>query len=115
MYIPAGLLIIGKIHKEAHIFQILSGDVTFVQENNGLKRYIGPCMFQVPGGIQKILLTHTDIHIATFTSTDITDVNLWEAENLTTSYEAVGKVEPEVEVIELLSMYEQYEKKEISA
>jgi hypothetical protein len=70
---PAGQLIISKIHKQQHPYFILSGDVSVMTEN-GVVRYNTPFNGITEAGTQRILYTHTETTWITVQRTDETDV-----------------------------------------
>jgi ribosomal protein L31 len=70
---PAGQLIISKIHKQQHPFFILSGDVSVMTEN-GVVRYNKPFNGITEVGTQRILYTHAETTWITVQRTDETDV-----------------------------------------
>ena len=70
---PAGQLIISKIHKQQHPFFILSGDVSVMTEN-GVVRYNKPFNGITEAGTQRILYTHAETTWITVQRTNETDV-----------------------------------------
>lgn len=59
IFLPAGSLIIGKIHKHAHLNFVMSGDVSVVTFE-GIRRIKAPCVFTSTPGTKRFLYTHTD-------------------------------------------------------
>lgn len=59
MYIPADSVIVGKIHKHAHLNFILFGKVT-VATKDGIETLVGPCSMISTAGTKRALYTHTD-------------------------------------------------------
>ena len=70
---PAGQLIISKIHKQQHPFFILSGDVSVMTEK-GVVRYNKPFNGITEAGTQRILYTHAETTWITVQRTNETDV-----------------------------------------
>lgn len=112
-YHPAGILVVGKIIRQAHIFLLLEGQLTIVTEDIGSKTYVAPAIINVPAGIQKVALSHTDCQIATIHSVaagvvyDISDVPLLEAGLVADFYAEIGKEDPVIDDINLLDLYQE--------
>lgn len=56
---PAGMLIVSKIHKKMHPFFVLKGDVSVLTEN-GIERLVAPYAGITPAGTKRILFTHEE-------------------------------------------------------
>lgn len=59
IFMPAGTLVIGEIHKTEHFNVLLSGEVT-IFTIEGVERVSAPHRFISQPGIQKVLLIHVD-------------------------------------------------------
>lgn len=59
LMIPAGNVVIGKIHRHEHLVQLLSGEAT-VYTDKGMERIVGPKTWVSPPGVKRALMTHTD-------------------------------------------------------
>jgi hypothetical protein len=59
MFIQESGLVIGKVHKNDHIWFLLSGELEIVTET-GLEFYIGPCYIKSPAGTKRVLHAVTD-------------------------------------------------------
>lgn len=59
IFIPKGMIIVGKIHKHSHPNFLLSGEVTVVTEE-GIKRFKAPQSLISPAGTKRVLYTHED-------------------------------------------------------
>jgi len=59
MKMPEGTTIIGKIHKEDHIWFLLKGHIK-VATLNGNEEYHAPCYVKSPGGIQRVIHAFTE-------------------------------------------------------
>lgn len=60
IFIPAGSVIVGKIHRHAHFNFISSGSVT-VLTKDGLQDLQGPCTMVSSAGTKRALYAHTDV------------------------------------------------------
>ena len=88
VYMEAGLLLTGKIHKHEHINIISKGDVSVITED-GIDRITAPRTMVVRPGIKRILYVHEDTIWATihFNPTNETDLGKLEKEFVTNSYD----------------------------
>lgn len=59
LFIPAGSVVVGKMHRHEHLVQLLSGEAT-VYTDNGMERIVGPRTWVSPPGVKRALMTHTD-------------------------------------------------------
>ena len=57
---PRGTLIIGRVHKYAHVFYIVSGKIT-IWDSTGKRTLTGPLLVESAAGIQRIGYAHTDV------------------------------------------------------
>ena len=57
--IPGGTVVVGKIHRHAHLVQLLAGEAT-VYTDKGMERITGPKTWVSPAGVKRALFTHTD-------------------------------------------------------
>tara|TARA_R100000995_G_C3474652_1_gene120230 strand:- start:132 stop:653 length:522 start_codon:yes stop_codon:yes gene_type:complete len=53
MFLPAGTMIIGKIHIQDHTFFVLSGKILIITEDKEVE-YTAPCYVQAPAGAKRI-------------------------------------------------------------
>ena len=60
MHIPAGHVVVGKIHKHEHINFISKGRVTVITELGGIEEHTAPCTLVSPAGVKRLLITHED-------------------------------------------------------
>jgi len=65
VFMPAGLLVIGKIHAKDHINILSQGDVTILTEA-GARRITAPATFEARAGRKTVGYTHTDCTWTTF-------------------------------------------------
>lgn len=59
IFIPADTVLVGKIHRHAHLNYITKGKVT-VLTKDGLQDLEGPCTIYSSAGTKRALYTHTD-------------------------------------------------------
>jgi len=71
---PAGQIIISKIHKQKHPYFIMSGDVSVITEN-GLQRIKAPHNGITEAGTQRALYTHSETVWMTVHRTDETNTD----------------------------------------
>lgn len=69
---PKGMLLITKIHKIAHPFFLLKGDMSILTEE-GVKRIKAPYHGITPAGTKRIIYAHEDIVFVTVHVTNKTD------------------------------------------
>lgn len=86
-----GLLTTTKIHKKAHPFFVLEGEVTIATED-GTKRIKAPYYGITPAGTQRLLYVHEDSKWVTVHVTNETDVGLIEKEVIAQNIEECGGV-----------------------
>ena len=73
IFIPAGVVLTGKVHLVDHLFSLDQGELS-VMTDKGIKRISAPFKFEVKAGIKKVGYAHTDVMCTTYHSTDLTDV-----------------------------------------
>jgi len=59
LLIPAGTVIVGKVHKAEHLNFLMQGDIT-VFTDDGMKRLQAPCIMRSAPGMKRVGFTHTD-------------------------------------------------------
>jgi hypothetical protein len=95
---PAGVLVIGKVHKKAHFYEIVSGTVKITQDGKPAIVQAGPVLIQCEPGTQRAVLALTDVLCRTFHATDVQTVEDAEAElveeDQDSAYGAWNKVKP---------------------
>lgn len=77
MLIPAGHVIVGKIHKYGHLNVISSGAVSVLTEF-GVEVLCGPTTFISKPGTKRVVYAHEDTVWTTFHGTDHTDPDMVE-------------------------------------
>lgn len=78
IFMPAGSIVIGKIHKTEHVNIIQRGRVRVFQEAGQME--LGPCTFVSKAGVQKVLYILEDTVWSTVHVTDNRDLASLEAE-----------------------------------
>jgi quercetin dioxygenase-like cupin family protein len=77
VYMKAGDIIIGKIHKQEHVAIISQGRATVLTEN-GVLEIKAPYLFKSPPGVRRALLIHEDMIWTTVHRSDHTDIESLE-------------------------------------
>ncbi len=91
-FMPAGSLIVGKIHKYAHINNISSGIVHVFTEQGGRETYCAPCQFISPAGTKRVVLAETDTTWTTYHATVETDADVVESMVTVADYSDLDKI-----------------------
>lgn len=87
IFIPAGSVIIGKIHKHRHANVLSQGHVTVLTEGGGLEELHGPLTMVSEPGTKRAVYAHTDTVWTTIHPTDKTDLGDIEEEVIAKTYE----------------------------
>jgi hypothetical protein len=92
MFIPAGTIIIGKLHKHSHLNNISQGCVRVATSISGVQEFNAPCSFMSEPGVKRAVLALTDTIWTTYhpNPTDTQDLVLIEEEVIAESYEALA-------------------------
>lgn len=69
LLIPAGTVIVGKVHLAEHLNFLMKGDIT-VWTDDGMKRLQAPCILKSRPGVKRVGLTHEDTIWVTVHATD---------------------------------------------
>lgn len=88
MTIPAGMMIVGKIHKHAHLNILSKGTVMVHTESEGLRTLEGPLTMCSAAGTKRALIALTDAVWTTIHLTNETDLDKIEEEVIAPSFEA---------------------------
>ncbi len=80
IFMPAGALVVSKIHKTEHPFVISMGDVSVWTHEDGVVRCTAPYTGITKPGTRRLLYMHLDTLWTTFHVTDLTDVDEIERE-----------------------------------
>lgn len=92
--LPAGSLVVGKIHKHAHINTISRGHVTVYTEF-GESDLLGPVTFTSKVGTKRVVLAHEDTIWTTYHVTEETDLDKIEDYVIAKSYGELALLETE--------------------
>lgn len=79
MRIPAGLTVVGKVHKHSQVTAILAGDVSVLGEN-GVTRHKAGALFVSQPGVMRVAYAHEDTDFVTFHGSTETDLARLEEE-----------------------------------
>jgi len=88
IFIPAGTLIIGKIHRHAHVNTISKGRVVVATEF-GKHELSAPCTFVSRPGTKRAVVAQEDTIWTTYHPTEETDLEKIEAQVIAPSFEAL--------------------------
>lgn len=87
IFIPAGTVIVGKIHKHSHANILSKGEVSVMTEEGGVQRLVGPLTMTSPAGCKRAVYAHTDTTWTTIHRTDETDLEKIEGYVIAPTYE----------------------------
>ncbi|WP_332823563.1 hypothetical protein [Stutzerimonas kunmingensis] len=73
MFIPAGTVLTGKIHRYSTLNLLIEGEIT-VTTPEGMKRISAPAVFVSPPNCKKVGFAHTDVRWVNVHATRMTDV-----------------------------------------
>lgn len=80
IFMPAGAVVIGKIHKTEHLNLIERGSCSIVHADGTTERLSAPCTFVSRPGVQKVLYIHEDCVWKTIHPTPERDLEALERE-----------------------------------
>lgn len=88
--IPAGSLVVGKIHKEEHLVVLLAGALRLYTEAGGLQEVVAPCVLRSPPGAKRAALALAETRWVTCHAnpTGTQDLEQLEGAIIAPSYEA---------------------------
>lgn len=89
MTLPAGLVVVGKIHKFAHINVISQGHVQVFTEQDGVLELKAPCTFVSHPGTKRVVHVLEETVWTTVHVTDKTDLAEIEREVIATDFSEV--------------------------
>jgi hypothetical protein len=87
IFIPAGSVLVGKIHKHKHVNILSQGEVTVVTEAGGTEKLVGPLTMVSEPGTKRAVFAHTDTTWTTIHLTDSTDLAVIEDEVIAKTYQ----------------------------
>jgi hypothetical protein len=99
LFMPEGMVLVGKIHKKPHLTFLIKGTISVVSESVGCQRLTGPMTFVSPAGVKRVFYVEEDTIITTIHLTKETkEANLdkVEGEVISPTYEAMGLEEPDL-------------------
>lgn len=99
LFMPKGMVIVGKLHKKAHLTFLMKGTMLVVSEDGGSKRLTGPMTFVSPAGVKRAFYIEEDstlvcVHLTKETKEE--DLDKVEDEVISPTYEAMGLEEPDL-------------------
>lgn len=97
--VPAGNMVITKIHKHDHPCFVLKGECSVFTED-GLKRIKAPTYFITPAGTKRVVYVHKDTVWVTVHVTNETDLEKIEDEIIAKSFEEFSLSEEQKKAIE---------------
>ena len=100
IFLPAGTVIIGKIHKHEHPHVLWSGRVHVKTEQDGMEELIGCHRGISPVGVKRAIYVHEDTIWSVYHETDLTDLDEIERKVIAKSYAELGWEDP-VEILKL--------------
>lgn len=62
--IPAGTVVVGKIHRHEHLVALIKGEAT-INTDRGMERITAPHVWVSKAGAKRALITHTDCEFMT--------------------------------------------------
>ena len=77
---PAGVLVVGAVHKKEHFYLIVSGTVAITDGEGNVQEVTGPHLFQSKPGTKRAVYAVTDALCMTFHAIEATSVEEAEAE-----------------------------------
>jgi len=91
IHLPAGTLVVGKIHRHRHLNIISQGSITCYTEF-GLEHHKAPSTFISEPGTKRVVLTHEDAIWTTIhpNPTNETDISKLEEMNVAIEYAELG-------------------------
>ena len=89
IFIPAGTLVVGKIHRHSHPNFLMKGRVTVVTEGKGRETLEAPLSMISPAGTKRIVYTHEDTVWITVHKTEETNINKIEEAVIAKDYDAL--------------------------
>jgi hypothetical protein len=87
IFIPAGTVVVGKIHKHQHLNILSQGCVSVMTEGGGAEQFQGPLTMVSPAGCKRAVYAHTDVTWTTVHLVQSTDLAEIEAEVIAPTFE----------------------------
>jgi hypothetical protein len=89
MSLPAGMVVVGKIHKHAHVNVISKGRVQVFTEHEGVQELCAPCTFVSSPGTKRVVHVIEDTVWTTVHVTNRTDLAEIEREVIAPDFQEV--------------------------
>lgn len=105
IFIPAGTLVVGKIHKHAHLNILIRGRVSVATEE-GPMEIEAPRVMTSKAGTKRVVYAHSPVLWTTIHLTDKTDPAEIEEEIIAKSYDEYDALQ-DADVLQLLPLTEQ--------
>lgn len=100
---PAGVLVVGAVHKKEHMYLVASGTVAITDGEGNVQEVTGPHLFLSKPGTKRAVYALTDALCMTFHATDAASVDQAESELVEAdpnSMYAVGnRVKPQMQEV----------------
>jgi len=90
MHIPAGHIVVGKIHRNENLHFLSKGSATVITEEGGIEVVHAGQMMKSPVGVKRLLITHEDVVWTVLHATTETDVDKIELAVIAKSYADLG-------------------------
>jgi|TARA_R110000744_G_scaffold374475_1_gene487281 hypothetical protein len=88
IFMAKGDLVVGKLHKHAHLNSLLEGSCTVVTED-GKELLTAPLVWVSEPHIKRAVYCHTDVRWVTYHPTEETDLTKIEAEVIAPDYQTL--------------------------
>lgn len=92
MFMPAGTVLVGKIHRFQHITCLSQGEASVFSESGGAERMEGFRIWTTEPGTKRAIYAHTDVLLTTFHVTDLTDPDEIEDALTVATFEEVDQI-----------------------
>jgi hypothetical protein len=96
LFIPAGNIIVSKIHRGKTFNVIAMGEISVICPHNGYNTYQGPYCFVSEPYTKRIVISHTDVLWVTSHGTDKTDLEEVEEEIIAKDFTELNQLEGQV-------------------
>lgn len=94
--IPAGHMVVGKIHRHEHLNFISKGRVTVITEQGGVEELVAPVTMISPPGVKRLLFTHEDTVWTTVHVTNERDLDKIEEQVIAKKFTDMGLEQPDL-------------------
>jgi len=105
--VPAGALVVTKIHKFSHAVFLLQGEISVLEEH-GSRKVKAPASFITPAGTKRVVYHHTETVLTTVHATEETDLEKIENEIIAKDFDEI-----ESNVIDIENFVEEVTKEEV--